>query len=129
MVQLDILSGKKAGTRWVARRFPVRIGRAAVNDLQLEEDGVWDEHFELGFRPAEGFLLAARPNALARVNGQPAQGVVLRNGDCIEFGSAKVQFWLADTRQSGLRIREWFVWTLVVAISLGQVALVYWLIR
>jgi hypothetical protein len=129
MVQLDILSGKKAGTRWVARRFPVRIGRVAANDLQLEEDGVWDKHFELKLRPAEGLLLAACPNALVRVNGQSAQNTVLRNGDCIEFGSARVRFWLADTRQSGLRTREWFVWTLVVAISLGQVALVYWLIR
>ena len=129
MVQLDILCGKKAGTRWVARRFPVRIGRAAASDLQLEEDGVWDQHVKLDLRSAEGFLLAAQPGAPVRVNGQPTQNGVLHNGDCIEFGSVKVQFWLADTRQGGLRTREWFVWTLVVVISLGQVALVYWMIR
>ena len=53
MVQLKILSGKKAGTAWVARRFPVRIGRSAGADLQLEESGVWDEHLQLDFKPAE----------------------------------------------------------------------------
>ena len=40
-----------------------------------------------------------------------------------------MQFWLGDPRQRGLRIREGFVWTLIAAISLGQVALVYWLLR
>ncbi len=35
MIQLSILSGKKAGTQTVARRFPFRIGRAAENELQL----------------------------------------------------------------------------------------------
>ena len=129
MVQLNIVSGKKAGTRWVARRFPVRIGRAAANHLQLDEAGVWNEHLQLDFRPAEGFVLTTRPGALASVNGQPVQSVLLRNGDSIELGSAKLQFWLGETRQRGLRIREWLVWTTVAAISLGQVALVYWLIR
>jgi pSer/pThr/pTyr-binding forkhead associated (FHA) protein len=129
MLQLNLLSGKMAGARWEARRFPVRIGRAATSDLQLEEDGVWDQHLELDFNPAEGFVLATRPGALARVNGQPVQHAVLRNGDRLELGSAKIQFWLGDTRQRGLQIREWFVWTLVVATSLGQIALVYWLLR
>ena len=46
MVQLNILSGKKAGTRTVARHFPFRIGRAAGNELQLEDDGVWDQHLD-----------------------------------------------------------------------------------
>ena len=89
MVQLKVLSGKKAGTAWVARRFPVRIGRSAAADLQLEEDGVWDQHLQLDFDPAEGIVLSAQPNALATVNGQPVQQTVLRNGDAIEIGSLK----------------------------------------
>jgi predicted component of type VI protein secretion system len=129
MVQLQILSGKQAGTRWVARRFPVRIGRSAANDLQLEESGVWDEHLELSFDPAQGFLLNPRPNALVTVNRETAQTARLRNGDSIEIGPVQLRFWLAETRQRGLRIREWFVWTLVVAVSLGEVALVYWLLQ
>lgn len=129
MIQLQILSGKQAGTRWVARRFPVRIGRSIANDLQLEEDGVWDEHLELAFDPAQGFLLNRRSNALVTVNRESVQTNRLRNGDSIEIGSVQIRFWLAETRQRGYRIREWFVWTVVAAISFGEVALIYWLLN
>ncbi len=127
MVQLIVLSGKKAGTRWVARHFPVHIGRAPANDFQLDDPGVWDEHLELVFRPADGFVLTTQPKALATVNGQPAQNQLLRNGDCIELGSAKLQFWLGEAQQRGLRSREWLVWAAIAAICLGQAALAYWL--
>ena len=69
------------------------------------------------------------PNALLTVNHAPAQTVRLRNGDTIELGSARLQFWLAQGPQRGLRLREWIVWLLIAAICLGQVALVYWLPR
>ena len=104
MVQLKVLSGKKAGTAWVARRFPVRIGRSAAADLQLEEGGVWDQHLQLDFNPAEGIVLSAQPNALATVNGQPVHQTVLRNGDAIDIGSLRMQFWLSETRQAGLAL-------------------------
>jgi hypothetical protein len=129
MVQLRILSGKKAGTAWVARHFPVRIGRSPNADLQLEESGVWDEHLQLDFKPAEGIVLSAQPNALAAVNGHAVQQTVLRNGDAIDIGSSKLQFWLADTRQTDLRIREGFTWAAIAAISIGQVALIYGMLR
>ena len=96
MVQLRILSGKKAGTNWDARRFPVRIGRSAANDLPLEENGIWDEHFELTFDRAEGFVLTACPDALVTVNHEPAQTVRLRNGDSIEVGAVRMRFWLGE---------------------------------
>jgi pSer/pThr/pTyr-binding forkhead associated (FHA) protein len=128
MVQFDVLSGRQAGARWAARRFPVRIGRALANDLRLDDPGVWDEHLELALRPAAGFVLTTRPNALATVNGQPAQSALLRNGDRIEFGSVKLRFWLGEARQRGLRSREWLVWTAIAVICLGQVALIYWLL-
>lgn len=129
MVQLKILSGTKAGTTWVARRFPVRIGRSPSADLQLEEQGVWDQHLQLDFQPGTGFILNAQPNALAAVNGQPVQQTLLRNGDTLELGSLKMQFWLSETRQSGLRLRESLTWIAIAAISLGQIALIYWLLR
>jgi pSer/pThr/pTyr-binding forkhead associated (FHA) protein len=129
MIQLNILSGKKAGDQPVARRFPFRIGRAPENNLQLEDDGVWDQHLALEFRKNEGFLLTAAPNAITTVNHQPVQSVLIRNGDIIALGSAKLQFWLAATRQRGLRGREFFVWTLLAAVAVAQLALVYWLIR
>ena len=127
MVQFKILSGKMAGATWVARRFPVRVGRSAASDLRLEEHGVWDEHFQITLNPAAGFVLETQAEALVTTNGQPAQRAVLRNGDTIEIGSLKMRFWLGEARQGGLRISEWFVWTAIAAVTAVQIALVYWL--
>lgn len=130
MIQLQILTGKQAGTRWVARRFPVRVGRGTASDLRLEEDGVWDRHCELSFDSTQGILLAVHPNALLTVNHEAVPTPHrLRNGDSIELGSVRLRFWLADPARRGSRLREGFVWTLIVAICLSQVALVYWLLR
>jgi pSer/pThr/pTyr-binding forkhead associated (FHA) protein len=128
MIQLNVLSGKKAGNGTVVRRFPFRVGRASDNDLQLDGDGVWDQHLALEFQSG-GFNLAVVPGALVAVNGEPFQNQTLRNGDTITIGSAKLQFWLAAARQRGLRLRELFVWALIVAVTAGQFALIYRLIR
>jgi pSer/pThr/pTyr-binding forkhead associated (FHA) protein len=127
MVQFKILSGKKAGTLWDARRFPVRIGRAASANLQIEEPGVWDEHLRVSLDP-EGFLMETQGSALASINGQPVQRAALRNGDTIEMGSAKLQFWLSEARQRGQGVREAFVWTMIALICAAQIVLVYWLL-
>jgi pSer/pThr/pTyr-binding forkhead associated (FHA) protein len=129
MVQLKVLSGKQAGTTWMARRFPVRIGRSAAADLQLEEEGVWDRHLQLDFEPAQGILLRTLPNALVSVNGQPVTQTLLRNGDTIDIGSLRMQFWLSENRQIGLGFREGLTWAAIAAISLGQVGLIYWLLH
>lgn len=129
MIQLKVLSGKKAGAAWVARHFPVRIGRSAGADLQVEEGGVWEQHLQLDFNPAEGIVLSTQPDALATVNGQAVHQTILRNGDTIDIGSLRLQFWLSETRQADLRLREGFTWAAITAISLGQVGLIYWLLR
>ena len=129
MIQLNILSGKKAGGLTVARRFPFRIGRAADNGLQLDDAGVWDRHLTLEFQRETGFTLTTAPEALVSVNSRPVQTAVLRNGDRITLGSAELQFWLGAARQHGLRAGEFFVWTLVVGVTAVQIALIYWLIR
>jgi hypothetical protein len=128
MVQFNILSGKKAGACWVTRHFPVHIGRAPGCDLQIEEPGVWDQHLQLDFIPADGFVLSTQPDALATVNSQPMQESVLRNGDLIEAGSLKLQFWLSETRQAGLRLRESLTWMAIAAICLTQIVIIYLLI-
>jgi predicted component of type VI protein secretion system len=128
MVQFKILSGKKAGSLWEARRFPVRIGRAATANLQIEEPGVWDQHLKVSV-DAEGFVLETQGSALASINGQPVQRAVLRNGDTIEMGSVKLQFWLSEARQRGQGVREAFVWGVIVLVCFAQIALVYWLLR
>jgi len=126
MIQLQILSGKQAGTQWVARRFPVRVGRAAGCELQLEEPGVWDEHVEIQL-DAGGFQLVARPEALLVLNGQPIQRAVLANGDLLELGALKLKFWLGPARQRSLLAAEVFFWALLAAVCMGQLALVFWL--
>jgi pSer/pThr/pTyr-binding forkhead associated (FHA) protein len=129
MIQLNILSGRQAGAQSVARRFPFRIGRAAGNELQLEDDGVWDQHLTLAFQKQEGFKLATSANTIATVNGDPVQIAILRNGDTITVGSVKIQFWLAAAKQGSLLIREFFVWALIAAVTATELALVYWLVR
>lgn len=128
MIELHILAGKKAGSQSVVRRFPFHIGRAGENDLQLNDDGTWDQHLTLEFHRQEGFKLAAAQNALVMINNQPVQVALLRNGDMITLGSAKLQFWLGAARQRGLWLRERFVWALLVIVLLCQFTLIYWLL-
>lgn len=128
MIQLDILSGKKAGSQVVVRRFPFQVGRSAQSSLQLEDDGIWDEHLTVEFHRPQGFVAKTNPNALASINGQSAQAQLLHNGDIIGLGSVKIQFWLAATRQRSLRLREMLVWVLVGGICIMQFGLIYWLI-
>ena len=129
MLQFNILSGKKAGTFWVARRFPVRIGRAATADLRLEDEAVWDQHAQIDLDRSEGLMLRAPSEAVVYVNGQNTREAGLRNGDSIGLGSVKLQCWLASTRQRNFRFREWLTWVAIGAICLGQVWLIYWLLR
>lgn len=130
MIQLNVLSGKKAGSQSVVRHFPFRVGRAAQNELQIEDDGVWDLHLTLELhRDNKRVTLAVAPNAFAAINNHAVQSAPLRNGDVISFGSAKIQFWLASVKQRGLRLRELFVWTLLISVTLGQFILIYWLVR
>jgi pSer/pThr/pTyr-binding forkhead associated (FHA) protein len=127
VVQFDILSGKKAGTQWVARRFPFHLGRSPQATLVLEEPGVWDRHAEFSMRSGEGIIVSAATDASVIVNGQPVRQTTLRNGDLIEAGSVKLRFGLGPIRQRGLHVRETMIWLGLAALCLGQVALIYWL--
>jgi len=127
VVQFDILSGKKAGTPWVARRFPFGIGRSSRSALSLDDPGVWDDHAEVSVRTEEGVVLKSSVEAMTLLNGERIQQAILRNGDLIELGSVKLRFSLSATRQSGLRVREVTTWVVLAMICLGQVALIYWL--
>ena len=129
MVQLQILSGKKAGAEWVARHFPVRVGRASANHFSLDDEGVWDRHLEISIRTGEGFLLKTDRDALASVNGHPANETLLRNGDLIQIGSVQIRFWLVPARQSSLRFREAVTWLTVGLLCASQIALIYWLLE
>ncbi len=128
MVQLELLSGKKAGQTQLARHFPVRIGREAKAHVQLDDEGVWDDHARIELQPGEGFVLKAHEDALMMVNGEPERRALLKSGDRIQLGGASLRFWLAPTRQRGFKAREWCVWIGIAAVSLAQIAIIYWLI-
>ena len=127
MLQLNVLTGRKAGTQWVARRFPVLVGRSPQAALVLDDPGVWDRHLEIALLDGEGLVLSAGTETFVSVNGQPIERAALRNGDVIELGSVKLRFYLSPTRQAGLGLREALTWTGLTLFCLGQVALVYWL--
>ena len=128
MVQLQVLSGKKAGAEWVARHFPFLVGRAADNHFSIEDEGVWDRHLEIAIRTGEGFLLRTHPDALTSVNGHPINETWLRNGDLIRIGSVQIRFWLVPARQYSLRFREAVTWLTVALLCASQIALIYWLL-
>lgn len=130
MIQINVLSGKMAGQIFLARRFPFRVGRAAGLDITIEEPGVWDRHFEISFEPGSGFIAAAQGDALITINREAAhEKRRLLNGDFIEIGGTRLQFWLAETRQYGLALRELLVWAGIALVTAAQVALICWLIR
>jgi hypothetical protein len=97
-------------------------------ELRLEDAGVWDRHARIDFKKGEGISLTALGEALVTVNDQPARETLLRNGDRLAIGSVQLRFWLAETRQRGLGIRESLVWACVSGVTLGQLALLYWLL-
>ena len=113
----------------MARRFPVRIGRAAAADLRLEEDGIWDEHLLLAYEAGQGITARTVRDALARLNGEPVAQSEVRNGDILELGSVKLEFWLNEARQRSLRLIEVLTWGGIAAVTIAQIALVYCLAR
>ncbi|HNQ72181.1 MAG TPA: FHA domain-containing protein [Verrucomicrobiota bacterium] len=120
MIQLQILSGSRAGSLWETRRFPAHVGRAPQADLRLEDDGVWDQHFELNLDTKAGVTLRVQPGALVTINQTPTEGARLRNGDILTAGAARIAFRLSPTRQRHLRWREWFVWSLLALVTGGE---------
>lgn len=129
MVELRILSGSKAGSFQAVRRFPFHVGRAGDNDFCFETAGIWDYHFILDLKKGDGFTLQAIDGAFLAVNDQSQASARLRNGDVISFGSEKIQFWISAPVQRGLRLRELSVWLLLILVTLGQLALIYYLLR
>lgn len=129
MVELKILSGKQAGATAVARRFPFVVGRSAQADLRLEDEGIFERHFELRLNRREGFALVVCPNAYAAVNGETAEQKTLRAGDVISAGSVKLAFALAPARPRNLRWREAMLWLGLALVSLAQIAIIYLLLE
>ncbi len=128
MVDLQILSGMRAGSNFRGAKFPIRVGRAEGLDLSVDESGVWPKHFQIIWQ-SQGLMLEAEPDALVSVNDVAVRQAALRNGDIITLGSLKLRFNLSAVRQSSIALREWLTWIGLGALCLGQVTLVYLLLR
>jgi hypothetical protein len=127
VLQLTSLSGDSAGSLWVARRFPVRIGRAAHCHVRVEEAGLWDEHVEIEFDSQTGFVARRAADGLLVINGQVVDRAVLRHGDVLALGSLQLRFDLSPVRPRDWRLREALTWIALITLCLGQAALVRWL--
>ncbi len=125
VIQFAILSGNRAGTQVEARRFPFVVGRGPRADLRLEEQGIWEAHFQVEVDSAEGFLLKKTSDALVVVNGELVSAIRLAHGDLIEIGTVRMRFWLAAVQQRGLRWRERLTWAALVALGLFEIYLIY----
>jgi len=117
MLRLQILSGHKTGAEFIARKFPVTVGRSPTADLSVDDAGVWDKHFEIHFKRGQGLTLKPFPDAIVAINEEPLKKpeITLRNGDLISLGALKLRFALSPVRQRGLFLREALVW---IALSL-----------
>ena len=124
MVQLRVLNGSRAGSAQTAVQFPCTIGRASGDHLQLVEAGVWERHLQLDLQIPDGFRVRRLGEGRASVNGVEFDDLALRNGDVIELGAVKVQFWLGEVRQSSNHARETLVWLGLAALVLLEGVLI-----
>ena len=127
MVQVQILSGRLAGGKLEAARFPIQVGRLDSCHWVLDEPGVWDRHCEIELS-GEDLIVRALPNALVLVNDQKVDQTPLRNGDLITLGAARLRFGFSPVHQHGQRTRETLTWLALAALCFAQIALVYKLI-
>ena len=122
MVELQVRRGREAGAVVPLTHFPFAVGRRGA-DFLLTEPGVWDRHFAI--QPGEkfAFILVPAAEAPVAVAGQMIrEPQPLRNGDLIDCGAAQLQFRLTPTRPRGLAWREHFVWAMLGALLLFQLA-------
>jgi pSer/pThr/pTyr-binding forkhead associated (FHA) protein len=129
VIQLQVLSGKEAGANIHVRHFPFVIGRATDANARFSDPGVWDRHCEIDFYREEGFQYRAQPDATVLVNGERMESGILRNGDLLELGSVRLRFWLARSRQKGLRFREGLTWAALATLFVVQGTIIWWLLR
>ncbi|MDG2214081.1 MAG: FHA domain-containing protein [Verrucomicrobiota bacterium] len=126
--QLHITAGKMAGQYYPANTFPLTIGRGKDCDLQMTDSGIWEQHLEIDVDREYRLLVHCNPEATAMINGEPLiETQNLRNGDQIEIGTGKVQFWLGNVRQKNLHNHETIMWVLLGILTLSEIALILWL--
>jgi pSer/pThr/pTyr-binding forkhead associated (FHA) protein len=124
MVRLEVLAGTRTGVCFSSTSLPIRVGRAADDDLTLDEPGVWPSHFSIQ-REKNDLFIHVGPNALLSINGESVQQSPLRNGDIISLGAIKLQFGFAPVRQASLLWRERLTWVALAGLAFCEIAVAY----
>ena len=129
LAQLQFLTGQPRRHYIWHEQFPVSLGRSSEAGLRIEEEGVWENHVAIELDGEDRFRLKRVSDAGVMVNGEPmADDQSLANGDVLELGSVKLQFWLGTVQQQRLSAREAAVWALLAAVTAMQVCLLIWLL-
>lgn len=105
-------------------RFPFHIGRRSESDFSTEDAGLWEKHAVIELDPETGFLVKASSEASVLVNGSPIRSAHLRNGDHVCLGVLEFTCWLSPPRQRPLLVGEGVTWAIIVAVLVGQIALI-----
>ena len=129
MVQVELLAGRKSKSSLVFPRLPVRVGRAPDCQLQLVDEGVWDEHALITLRPREGFFIAATSSGTVLINGEAVHEAHLANGDVVTVGAAQFRFGFTPPSPKAMWPRELLTWAGLGGLGLGQGLLIYWLLH
>ncbi len=101
MVELAILSGRRASAVISIDRFPCTLGRSGA-DVELDEPGIAPRHATLTRDPTNGFQLEALGKATVYCEGRNVLEMHLRNGELFELGGVRLQFRLSPARARNL---------------------------
>ncbi len=129
MVQLSVISGKYNGSKKIVERLPLIVGRDESADFRIEDEGIWDKHFQIIHKPADGYFLEVFEPALVSVNDAYVNNTRLKNGDTIQAGAVKFKFWLSEVEQKKFVFHEIMLWASLFLITISQIFLIYYLIR
>jgi hypothetical protein len=129
MIELRFVNGGRESLVFPLTALPISGGRGAGSDVALTGLGIWDSHFRIELDPTDGVILQSVGDAFTTVDQQRVSRHPLRNGDVIECGTNRVQFWLTPAPQRRLRSLEAFVWILAAMAGGAQVAVANWIGR
>lgn len=121
MVELAILSGRRAATVVPIVRFPCVIGRAGA-DVSLEDPGVAAVHATLTGGGIEGFRIEAAGEATMYSGGSSQRQMRLRNGEIFEIGSVRLQFCIRPARPRNLAWMEYLAVALLGGVCAVELA-------
>ncbi len=124
MVELAILSGRRARTVIPVPRVPCVLGREGA-DIPLPEPGVAAAHATLSDAGPLGFVLDADGGATLYVEGKPLRQLALRDGTVFDLGSVRLQFRIQPARPRNLRGLEILAFGLVALTIAAEIG---WLV-